>query len=147
MLQVERVVGSNIVLARSHQNTKEYVLIGKGLGFAFKGESTVQADDPRIEKRFRLEDREEWGQAQELMKDLDPNVIDISDRIIRLITDQFPGKLNDKIYLALPSHIQFTLYRIRNGMEILNPFLMETKLSFPKEFEIASEAAAMIGEA
>ncbi|WP_339183239.1 CAT RNA binding domain-containing protein [Paenibacillus sp. FSL R5-0701] len=36
ILQVERVVGSNIVLARSHQNTKEYVLIGKGLGFAFK---------------------------------------------------------------------------------------------------------------
>ncbi|WP_432749893.1 CAT RNA binding domain-containing protein [Paenibacillus amylolyticus] len=50
ILQVERVVGSNIVLARSHQNTKEYVLIGKGLGFAFKVESTVQADDPRIEK-------------------------------------------------------------------------------------------------
>ena len=64
MLQVERVVGSNIVLARSHQNAKEYVLIGKGLGFAFKAESIVEADDPRIEKRFRLEDREEWGRRR-----------------------------------------------------------------------------------
>lgn len=68
----------------------------------------------------------------------------ITDEIIADIQSQFPDKLNDKIYLALPSHIQFTIYRLRNGMDIINPFLQETKMSFPKEFEIAYKASEKI---
>lgn len=146
MLQVEWVVGSNIVLVWLYQNIKEYVLIGKGLGFVFKVESIVQVDDLWIEKRFWLEDWEEWGQVQELMKDLDFNVIDIFDWIICFIVDQFFGKLNDNIYFVFLSYIQFILYCICNGMEILNFFFMEIKFSFLKEFEFVLEVVVMIGE-
>lgn len=56
------------------------------------------------------------------------------------------GTLNDKVYLALPSHIQFTIYRIRKGMDIINPFLEETRINFPKEYDIAAKAAEIIGQ-
>ncbi|WP_411348277.1 CAT RNA binding domain-containing protein [Paenibacillus sp. WLX2291] len=36
MLQVDRVVGNNIVMATDALTSVEYVLLGKGLGFAAK---------------------------------------------------------------------------------------------------------------
>lgn len=142
--QVLRVIGNNVVMVQGSKNGKEYVIIGKGIGFAVKDAGVIESNDHRIEKLFRLEDREEWSQYQILLEDIDPKVMKITDEIIGDITCQFPGKLNDKIYLALPSHIQFTIYRLRSGMDIINPFLQETKMTFPKEFEIASNAAEKI---
>lgn len=142
--QVQRVIGNNVVMVQGGKNGKEYVIIGKGIGFAVKGSGVIEGNDHRIEKLFRLEDREEWSQYQILLEDIDPKVMSITDDIISDIAREFPGKLNDKIYLALPSHIQFTIYRLRNGMDIVNPFLQETQMTFPKEFEIASKAAEKI---
>jgi transcriptional antiterminator len=142
--QVQRVIGNNVVMVQGGKNGKEYVIIGKGIGFAVKDSGVIEGNDHRIEKLFRLEDREEWSQYQVLLEDIDPKIMRISDEIIADIAHEFPDKLNDKIYLALPSHIQFTLYRLRNGMDIVNPFLQETKLTFPKEFEIAYRAAEKI---
>ncbi len=142
--QVQRVIGNNVVMVHGGKNGKEYVIIGKGIGFAVKESGIIEGDDDRIEKLFRLEDREEWSQYQILLEDIDPKVMRITDEIIADIAFQFPDKLNDKIYLALPSHIQFTIYRLRNGMDIVNPFLQETKMTFPKEYEIAYRAAEKI---
>lgn len=142
--QVQRVIGNNVVMVHGGKNGKEYVIIGKGIGFAVKESGIIEGDDDRIEKLFRLEDREEWSQYQILLEDIDPLVMRITDEIIADIAFQFPDKLNDKIYLALPSHIQFTIYRLRNGMDIVNPFLQETKMTFPKEYEIAYRAAEKI---
>lgn len=142
--QVQRVIGNNVVMVQGSKNGKEYVIIGKGIGFAVKGTGIIEGNDHRIEKLFRLEDRDQWSQYQVLLEDIDPKVMKITDEIISDIADQFAGKLNDKIYLALPSHIQFTIYRLRNGMDIVNPFLQETKLTFPKEYEIAYKAAGKI---
>ncbi|SET17219.1 PRD domain-containing protein [Paenibacillus sp. NFR01] len=142
--QVMRVIGNNVVMAHGGKNDKEYVIIGKGIGFGMKDGSLIEGSDRRIEKLFRLEDKDEWSQVQILLEDIDPKVMKITDEIIGDITREFPGKLNDKIYLALPSHIQFTVYRLRSGMDIINPFLQETKLTFPKEYEIAFKAAEKI---
>lgn len=142
--QVLRVIGNNVVMVQRSKNCKEYVIIGKGIGFAVKDAGVIESNDDRIEKLFRLEDREEWSQYQILLEDIDPKVMKITDEIIGDITCQFPGKLNDKIYLALPSHIQFTIFRLRSGMDIINPFLQETQMMFPKEFEIATRAADKI---
>lgn len=144
---VQRIIGNNVVMASAVNTKAEYVLLGKGIGFSVKNEGTIEADDPRIEKRFRLEDREQWRKSQTILEDLDAKVMELAEQIIQLIAEHFPGKLNNKIYLALPSHIQFTIYRLRHGMEIVNPFLLETRLSFPKEFEIASKAGELIGRA
>jgi transcriptional antiterminator len=142
--QVQRVIGSNVVMVQGITNGIEYVIIGKGIGFAFKQSGIIEGNDHRIEKLFRLEDREEWRQYQILLEDIDPKVMRITDEIISDIASEYVDKLNDKIYLALPSHIQFTIYRLRNGMDIVNPFLEETKLTFPKEYEIAYKAAEKI---
>ena len=145
--KVIRVIGNNVVMVQGGKKGFEYVILGKGIGFGTKTGGPITSDDPRIEKLFKLEDREQWSQYHHLLEDFDPQVLEITDEILNSITIEFPGKLNDKVYLALPSHIQFTIYRIRKGMDIINPFLEETKISFPREYEIALKAADMIGRA
>lgn len=146
LLRVDRVVGNNIVMASYEPTGVEYVLLGKGLGFAAKNMQELNTSDERIEKRFRLEDREQMMNHPTFFEDMDAPVLEVSDRIIQRIEQTFPERLNDKIYLALPSHIQFTVYRMRHGIEIVNPFLQETQLCFPQEYEVALDALHMIRE-
>ncbi|WP_426448981.1 PRD domain-containing protein [Paenibacillus sp. S-38] len=143
-LRIERVISNNVLMVLEPQSGKEYVLMGKGLGFASKGNGTIDSGDPRIEKRFRLDDRDQLSEYQKLLEGIDPEVIEISETIIESVKKQFEQPVNNKIYFALPSHIQFAVYRLRGGMDIVNPFLQETQMCFPKEYEIARSAAEAI---
>lgn len=147
LFTIVRVIGNNVVMVTSGKNDSEYVILGKGIGFGAKSGGIIASDDKRIEKLFRLEDRDQWSQAHHLLEEFDPHVLEITDQILNLIGQEFPGTLNDKVYLALPSHIQFTIYRIRKGMDIINPFLEETRISFPREYDIAVRAAELISQA
>jgi len=144
LLSIQRVVGNNIVMAFDESTDIEYVLLGKGLGFAAKNETTLSTDDDRIEKRFRLEDREQLMNHPSFFEDIDHKAMEVSDQIIQMIEQRFNKILHNKIYLALPSHIQFTVYRVRHQMEITNPFLYETQVCFPQEYEVALQALQMI---
>ncbi|MFC5405790.1 BglG family transcription antiterminator [Cohnella soli] len=146
LLQIDRVVGNNVVLTLDPRTSKEYVLFGKGIGFASKGSEWISIEDARIEKRYRLDEEQPIKQYQELVENIDPEVIQISEQIIENVKERMGTPVQPKVYFALPNHIQFALYRLKNGMEINNPFLHETQMSFPFEYEIASKAAIMISE-
>ncbi|MFB9329312.1 PRD domain-containing protein [Paenibacillus aurantiacus] len=146
-LRIERAINNNVVLVLDDQTKEEFVLMGKGIGFAGKCGESIPASDPRIEKRFRLDDPGEMVQYHSLLGDMEPEVIRISEEIIGLITASFGELVNRKIYFALPSHIQFVIYRLRNGMDIVNPFLYETKMCYKDEYEIAKRAADLVGNA
>ncbi|REE91392.1 BglG family transcriptional antiterminator [Paenibacillus taihuensis] len=146
LLRVDRVIGNNVILAQSDTQGMEYVLMGKGIGFGIKSGELLAEDDKRIEKRFRLDDPKQMKHYHAMMEEADPEVIRITEAILADIEERFGGPLNNKVYYSLPSHIQFVLYRLQNGMEIVNPFLQETKLWFPAEYEAAGRAAAKIQE-
>ncbi|WP_438434499.1 PRD domain-containing protein [Gorillibacterium sp. sgz500922] len=146
-LRVERIIGNNVVLAVHPQTGKEMMVMGKGLGYSLKAGALLAANDPRIEKKFRLDDQQQMKQYQRLTETIQPEIQELADRMIRLISAELTPNLNEGILTALPSHLQFAVYRLQNGMEINNPFLQETKSLLPDEYEVAKQAAAMIGEA
>lgn len=145
-LRIDRIVGNNVILTMEPSSSREYVLFGKGIGFSCKGQKHIDAEDPRIEKRYRLDDRDKASQYHSLLEELDPEVVHISEQIIEEIRERLGTPVDPKVYFALPSHIQFAVYRLRNGMEIVNPFLYETKMCYPQEYKIAARAAKMISE-
>ncbi|MCK9860190.1 PRD domain-containing protein [Paenibacillus sp. ATY16] len=145
-LRIDRIVGNNVILTMEPNSSREYVLFGKGIGFSCKGQKFIDAEDPRIEKRYRLDDRDKALHYHSLLEELDPEVVQISEQIIDEIRERLGTPVDPKVYFALPSHIQFVVYRLRNGMEIVNPFLYETKMCYPQEFKIAAKAAKMISE-
>ncbi|CAM4069265.1 PRD domain-containing protein [Paenibacillus alkaliterrae] len=144
--RVERTIGNNVLLTVDQQTETEYVIFGKGIGFSLKAGETIDSTDKRIEKRFRLDDTEQMKKYHFYLEEIDPSVIRITERIAAYIKLKTDVDVNPKLYLALPSHIQFAVYRLRQGMDIVNPFLDETKQSFPVEYEIAATLAEWISE-
>lgn len=140
---ITRVLNHNVILVEEASTMQEVVLFGKGIGFGKKPGETFSGQDPRVEKRFRLEGESQQKQYKTLLNQVDPAVVGIAEEIIALVAKECP-LANEHIHLALPDHIQFALYRLQNGLEIVNPFLFEIQTLYPREYELASRAAAMI---
>ncbi|WP_338028553.1 glucose PTS transporter transcription antiterminator GlcT [Brevibacillus fulvus] len=139
-----RVFNHNVVLVEEPVTKSEVVLLGKGIGFGRKPGEKIVTDDPRLEKRFRLENETNKRQYQTVIDRLDHSVIGIAEEIIALITREITPQINEHIHVALPDHIQFAIYRLRNGLEIVNPFLFEIQTLHAQEFALAKRAAEMI---
>ncbi|MDQ8735787.1 PRD domain-containing protein [Paenibacillus sp. LHD-38] len=142
--RVERAIGNNVLLTVDLQSEREYVILGKGLGYSLKAGQTIESTDTRIEKRFRLDDTEQMKQYHSYLEEIDPAIIEMTERIADYIKQKTGAGVTPKFYFALPSHIQFAVYRLRNGMDIVNPLLNETKKNFPMEYGIAAHLAEWI---
>lgn len=144
---ITRVLNHNVVLVEEPDSKQEIVLFGKGIGFGAKPGNTILAHDPRVEKRFRLESESHQKQYQTILSQVDPAVVGIAEEIIALVASEITPQINEHVHVALPDHIQFAIYRLRNGMEIVNPFLFEVQSLYAKEYALAKRAADMIKKA
>ncbi len=141
---IQRVISNNAILVSIEKSDNELVLMGKGLGFGAKAGMSVLPSDPRIEKKFNLAGSDSRNQFKALTEQVDPKVLDVSQEIISMIGDEFDTALNEQIFIALPSHIQFALYRLENQIDIANPFIYEIQALHSREFALAKKAAGLI---
>lgn len=143
---IERTFNNNVVLVKESLTDAEIILLGKGIGFSKKPGDQLDSADNRIEKKFRLEDQNHIKQYRSLLNQVDESVIGLSEEIIAFVAKELNPQLNEHVHVALPDHIQFAIQRLRNGMEIVNPFLFEIQTLYPKEFALAKRASQMIEE-
>ncbi|MFS0882270.1 glucose PTS transporter transcription antiterminator GlcT [Metabacillus niabensis] len=128
---------NNNVLIVEHQSYGEVVLIGKGIGFGKKPGDVIEEDN--IEKMFVLTNKKEQEQYKMLLTDIDDEMLEIIQDEIRYIAERVNHPLNEHIHIALTDHITFVLKRLQQGMDIKNPFLLETKSLYPFEYELATD--------
>jgi transcriptional antiterminator len=143
---IGRIFNNNIVLVHEPPDNQEIILLGKGIGFGQKVGSELDRSDARIEKKFRLEQEQHIRQYQSLINQVDQTVIDIAEEIISLVAKEISPDLNEHIHVALPDHIHFAIHRLRNGLEIVNPFLFEIRTLYAREYALAERAARMMEE-
>ncbi|NGQ96978.1 transcription antiterminator [Brevibacillus sp. SYP-B805] len=143
---IGRIFNNNIVLVHEPPDNQEVILLGKGIGFGQKVGSELDRSDARIEKKFRLEQEQHLRQYQSLINQVDQTVIDIAEEIISLVAKEISPDLNEHIHVALPDHIHFAIHRLRNGLEIVNPFLFEIRTLYAREYALAERAARMMEE-
>ncbi|MGC5326825.1 glucose PTS transporter transcription antiterminator GlcT [Brevibacillus sp. SYSU BS000544] len=143
---IERAFNNNVVLVKESLTDAEIILLGKGIGFSKKPGDQLETSDTRIEKKFRLEDQNHIKQYRSLLNQVDESVIGLSEEIIAIVAKELNSPLNEHVHVALPDHIQFAIHRLRNGLEIVNPFLFEIQTLYPKEFALAKRASQMIEE-
>lgn len=136
MLKIKKVLNNNALIAE-HPAYDEVILLGKGIGFNKKaGESISNAD---AEKLFVLKNPEEKEQYLQMLKEIDENFIGIMNDAISFIEDKLGTTLNEHIHTSLTDHLHFALKRLKNGVEIKNPFRFEIELAYPREYAVAAE--------
>jgi transcriptional antiterminator len=140
---VKKVLNNNVLIVE-HPSYEEVVLIGKGIGFNQKKGEIISKES--VEKMFVLKNEKEREQYMKLLPYIDEEMLGVIISAIELIRKRTTSILNEHIHVALTDHILFSINRLLRGLAIKNPFIAETKVMYPTEYEIASEVIDFINE-
>ncbi|SNZ17124.1 transcriptional antiterminator, BglG family [Terribacillus aidingensis] len=138
---VQKVLNNNVLIA-INQEEKEVVLIGKGVGFGKKTGSELE--DGEFEKLFVLQDEKEQTSYKQILDHIDEELVAVMNDVIYMIAEQMDQPLNEHIHIGLTDHLAFAMKRLEQGLDIKNPFAVETKFIYPKEYKVASEAVTLL---
>ncbi|WP_027408342.1 glucose PTS transporter transcription antiterminator GlcT [Anoxybacteroides tepidamans] len=141
--RIEKILNNNVLVA-SHPEYDEVVLLGKGIGFGRKKGDVIEQS--AVEKWFILKNEREQEQYKKLLPQLDEEFVGVMNEVMQHIKNRVHMPLNEHIHVALTDHISFAIKRIEQGLDLKNPFLMETKSLYPLEYGIAKEVVEMLNE-
>jgi transcriptional antiterminator len=142
-LLIDKVLNNNVLIAE-HPSYEEVVLIGKGLGFNRKHGEYI--DTEAVEKLFVLKNEKEQENYIKLLPFIDNDSLEVIISAIDLIKQRTNSMLHEHIHVALTDHLMFAITRSSKGMELKNPFLVETKTLYRHEYEVAAEVVQLIKE-
>ena len=134
--KVTRVINNNVVMGYDIRDER-CLIIGKGLGFAAKSQSRIY-DTSKIEKVYYLMEPETLYRFDSLSKQVNEKVIGAVEEAIVKVEELIGKPLKESIHITLLDHINFSISRIKNGMEIKNLFIHEIKFLYTEEY-IAAE--------
>lgn len=144
MYRVSKVLNNNGVIAIDMDENKEYVILGKGVGFGKK--VSQRFDKPEGCTTYRLEQETERGSAKELVKEIEPEYLEIADAILTESQKVFGDSIDRGILFPLADHISFAVARIRRNEQISNPLTEDIKVLFYSEFKVAETLKTILRE-
>lgn len=144
MYRVSKVLNNNGVIAIDMDENKEYVILGKGVGFGKK--VSQRFDKPEGCTTYRLEQETERGSAKELVKGIEPEYLEIADAILTESQRVFGDSIDRGILFPLADHISFAVARIRRNEQISNPLTEDIKVLFYSEFKVAETLKTILRE-
>ncbi|WP_428912472.1 glucose PTS transporter transcription antiterminator GlcT [Niallia sp. Krafla_26] len=142
-LMVQKVLNNNVLIGE-HSSYGEVVLIGKGIGFNRKKGDPIERD--MAEKMFVLKNEKEQKNYIKLLPNINNDLLETIISSIEHINNRTVNELNEHIHVGLTDHLMFAIHRLTKGIEMKNPFLIETKALYPHEYQIAEEVVELIGE-
>lgn len=126
-MKIIKILNNNTLIV--DVNSREFVVIGKGIGFSKKIGDNV--DEKLIEKKFSSYDIP--IKYYELVK----NIVDTYEYKMNI-------KLNNSIYVSLADHIYNAIKRHNNGEDLKNTLLNEIKVIYKEEFLYSLDAISYI---
>lgn len=143
--EIIKVLNNNVILAFDMNKNQELIIVGKGVGFGHRKNDILKLSNNEIEKLFITYDKKMKNQYYQLINFLDEDVMAVSEELIAM-GEKSLGPLNPHIHIALTDHIGFSIERIKQGIDVNNPFLNEIKLLYPEEYRISVEASKIINK-
>lgn len=140
---IAKVLNNNVVFSTNEMG-EEMIYMGRGLAFQKK---TGDAIDPaKIEKEFILRDSTTAKQFDQLFADIPPEEVEIVKQIADDVEKELGVELTANSYLALTDHMHYALVRAKEGIEIPNPLLFETRKFYPEEYAFAQRAIQRVNQ-
>lgn len=125
-------VYSNNSISTVFPDGREAVLIGSGIGFGKRPGDEIDAR--RIEKTYYIQDELQTKFLQ-FLKDTSPETVQVSEDILEHAR-QCGLELKNQLIISLTDHISFAIERYAQGIELPYLMLNETRMLYPREFEI-----------
>jgi beta-glucoside operon transcriptional antiterminator len=140
-MKIAKVINNNVISVIDEQN-KELVIMGRGIAFQKRPGDVVEQE--KVEKIFKLDNKDISEKFKTLLYDIPLEYMEISEAIINYAKDTLGKKLNESIYVSLTDHIVFAIERSKKGLLITNALLWEIKRIYKDEFDIGLKAIEKI---
>lgn len=134
MYRISKVLNHNGVIAIDMEDNKEYVLLGKGVGFGRK--VSERFEQPKDCTVYSLQETTDRGRASDLVKSVEPEYLAITNQVLNEAEKQF-GAIDRGILFPMADHIAFAVKRIEKGEQISNPLTDDIKALFYSEYKVA----------
>ncbi len=135
MYRVRKVLNHNAIIVVQPDQQKVYLVLNKGIGFGKK--ITDWVDVPEEASRYSLEKTTERGNAMNIVNEVDPICLEISDAVLDEAEKVF-GTVDRNIVFPMADHLAFALQRIQKGETIRNPLKDDIRLLFHMEYQVAT---------
>lgn len=136
MYRVEKVLNNNVVIAVSEEDMKEYLIMGKGIGF---GKKTAQrfetADDVQV---YSMIDKSKDSKNRTSVKEIDPLYLEAADMLLKE-AEKCLGNVDKSVMIPLADHIDFAVKRMKERGEISNPLTEDIQVLFHVEYKVAEK--------
>lgn len=143
MLRVEKVYNNNVVQV-CDQEGREYILMGRGLGFQKK--SGEEVDSSKVEKTFVLQNDHQGQDLAQLYLTMQTEELEVVQAIISLAEQVLEIQFDLSLHVALGDHLNFVFQRSREGLILENPLSWEIRKFYPKEYQLGLRSLELIEE-
>lgn len=141
MITVLKVLSNNAVIAVDDKHC-EIVAVGRGIGFGKREGDPLKAQE--IESQFIKKSGGISEVLSELVNSIPLEHLLITQAILQLAQQRLAIEVQESLIFALSDHINFAVQRHKKGLAIKNMLLWDIKKFYAPEFELASEAVALI---
>lgn len=142
-MEILRVFNNNVVLARD-PDRGEVIVTGRGLGFQAKPGQRVDA--ARVVRVFVAEDGRDADTFGQLVAAIPPEHLLLADEALEVAREELGSQLSSTTVVALADHLSFAIKRLRQGIAVDYPLLVEIAHLYPREVAIAELVVAFVNE-
>ncbi|NBJ70317.1 MULTISPECIES: PRD domain-containing protein [Clostridia] len=140
MLKIIKSLNNNIILAKSEEN-EELIIFGTGIGFKKKYGDLV--DESKATQIFKAEKN---MQTSTFLEQISPELLAVTEKIIRFGEEKLHKKLNQSILFSLADHLQFATDKRNHDINKDNPLQWEIPYLYYEEYEVGKMAVQIIKE-
>ena len=134
MYRVEKVLNHNTVIAIHGDSHKEYLIMGKGVGFGKKINERMKTRPE--DSVYSLQKSTERGDAGKIAKSISPICLEIANEVLNQ-AEKSLGKIDRNMLFPMADHIEFAVKRIKNQEQIPNPLTADIRILFHAEYKVA----------
>lgn len=127
MIKIEQPFNNNVVMGWDRKHG-EVVIVGKGIGFHAKKGDII--DESKIQKIFVANENEK---LVDLIRQISPEYLELVEDIFYKARTEYNFSPEEQNTLALMDHIQFAVKRLKEGIQLDNPFTTEVRQFYQNE--------------
>lgn len=140
---IKKVLNSSVVLVRDEKG-KEFILLGKGIGYGKKAGETIQPSTDN--QMFVPVGDQNTMQYLNVLETIPLPVLQVTKQIIVHAEKLLQTTFSNNLYFVLADHLQFAIERMKQNMIITNRVYWEIKTYYPQEFRAGTIALSLIEE-
>ena len=138
---IVRAYNNNVAEAKDDAG-RDYVLMGKGIGFNASRKPRIAAAD--VDRLFRPSDGEGPERFAALLAELPNEHLETAELVAGLVRKRLGADIADSFEIGIADHITTAIERVRSGYTMEIPLVAEMPYAFPTETEIARDALELI---